>query len=57
MYTIELKYYNPNSGYTGHYFFPNLEVKVARDYLNDAMKCGCEIQIWRLIPTDRISIK
>ncbi len=57
MYTIELKYYNPNSGYTGHYFFPDLEVKVARDYLNDAKKCGCEIQIWRLIPTDQISVK
>lgn len=57
MYTIELKYYNPNSGNTLHHFFPALEVELALDYLDDALKCGCEILIWRLVPTDRISVQ
>ena len=57
MYTIELKYYNPNSGNTLHHFFPALEVELARDYLDDALNCGCKILIWRLIPTDRIIVQ
>ena len=57
MYTIELKYYNPNSGRTSHYFFPDIESDLAVDYLTDAKRCGCVILLWRLIPTDRIVIK
>lgn len=57
MYTIELKYYNPNSGRTFHNFFPALESKLALDYLTDAQNCGCVILIWRLLPTDRIVVK
>lgn len=57
MYTIELKYYNPNSGRTFHTFFPALESELALDYLTDAQNCGCVILIWRLIPTDRIVVK
>ncbi len=55
--TIELKYYNPNSGHTGHYFFPDLERKTARDYHDDSVRCGCIILIWRLVPTDRIVVR
>ena len=54
--TIELKYKNPVSGHIGHYFFPDLESKLALDYLEDAMKCGCEILIWRLIHTEDIHV-
>ena len=57
MYTIELKYYNPNSGRTFHCFFPAIEVNLARDYLDDAKNCNCIILIWRLIPTERITVK
>ena len=57
MYHIELKYYNPNSDKTSHFFFPETESNLAVDYLNDAKECGCIIQIWRLIPTDRIVVK
>lgn len=56
MYTIELKYYNPNTGMVFHNFFPGLESGLARDYLTDAMNCGCKILIWRLIPTERLTI-
>ena len=57
MYTIELKYYNPNTGRTFHNFFPAIEVELAVDYLTDARNCDCEILIWRLLPTDRIVIQ
>lgn len=57
MYTIELKYYNPVTNRIMHHFFPELEVKLALDYLNDAKTCGCSILIWRLVPTDRIIVK
>lgn len=57
MHHIELKYYNPNSDKTSHFFFPETESNLAADYLNDAKECGCIIQIWRLIPTDRIVVK
>ena len=57
MYTIELKYQNPATGRTMHYFFPELENKLALDYFNDAKTCGCDILIWRLIPTNRIVIQ
>lgn len=57
MRTIELKYYNPTTGRTLHNFFPELEYKLARDYLDDALRCGCIILIWRLVPTDRIVVK
>jgi hypothetical protein len=56
MYTIELKYFNPNTGNTRHLFFPALEVKLARDYLDDAMQCGCTILIWRLVPNEKIHV-
>jgi len=56
MYTIELKYFNPSTGNTRHFFFPALEVKLARDYLNDAMQCGCTILIWRLVPDEKIHV-
>ena len=54
---IELKYYNPITGYTGHFFFPDHEVKKARDYYDDAVRCGCAILIWRLVPTERIVVR
>lgn len=57
MYTIELKYYNPNSDRTFHTFFPALEIKLARDYLDDAINCGCVILIWRLVPTEKIHVE
>jgi len=57
MYTIELKYRSLNTGRIFHHFFPAQEVRLARDYLDDAMACGCEILIWRLIPTDRVSVQ
>lgn len=57
MYTIELKYFNPNSDNISHYFFPAIEVKLARDYLDDAMQCGCTILIWRLVPNDKINVE
>lgn len=57
MYTIELKYYNPNSGRTCHNFFPAIEEELALDYLDDAINCGCKILIWRVIPTDRIVVQ
>lgn len=57
MYTIELKYYNPNTGNIRHHFFPAIEIKLARDYLDDAITCGCKILIWRLVPTDRIVVQ
>lgn len=57
MYHIELKYFNPNTGRTLHHFFPALEVKLARDYYDDAVNCGCEILIWRLVPTNRIIVR
>lgn len=57
MYTIELKYYNPITGKTFHNFFPAAEVKLARDYLDDAMACNNVILIWRLVPTERIVVK
>lgn len=56
MYTIELKYFNPNTGKTSHFFFPALEVKLARDYLDDATQCGCTIEVWRLVPSDKIHV-
>ncbi len=56
MYVIELEYNNPGSGEVFHNFFPDLEVKLARDYFDDAKKCGCEITIWRLIPIDKIHV-
>jgi len=56
MYTIELKYFNPNTGNTRHHFFPASEVKLARDYLDDAMQCGCVILIWRLVPNEKIHV-
>ena len=55
--TIELKYRNPRTGHIGHYFFPDLESDTALDYLEDASRCGYEILIWRLIPTDRIVVR
>ena len=54
--TIELKYYNPITDYTGHFFFPALESHLALDYLEDAIKCGCKILIWRLIHTEDIHV-
>lgn len=57
MYTIELKYYNPNSGKTSHYFFPDIESDLAVDYLTDAKQCGYVILIWRLLPTERIVVR
>ncbi len=56
MYTIELKYFNPSTGNTRHFFFPALEIKLARDYLDDAMQCGCTILIWRLVPNKKIHV-
>jgi len=56
MYTIELKYFNPNSDNISHYFFPAIEVKLARDYLDDAKQCGCTILVWRLVPSDKIHV-
>lgn len=57
MYTIELKYYNPGSDRTCHYFFPSVELHLALDYLEDAINCNCTILIWRLIPTEHITVK
>ena len=54
---IELKYYNPKTGYIGHYFFPDHEVETARDYFDDAVNCGNIILIWRLIPTEHIVVQ
>lgn len=56
MYVIELEYNNPGSGEVFHNFFPDMEVKLARDYFDDARNCGCEITIWRLIPIDKIHV-
>jgi hypothetical protein len=53
---IELKYFNPNTGAIGHYFFPAIEPNLAKDYLNDAKNCGCIILIWRLIHTSNIHV-
>ena len=53
---IELKYFNPNTGAIGHYFFPAIEPDLAKDYLNDAKNCGCIILIWRLIHTSNIHV-
>ena len=47
---IELKYFNPNTGKTSHFLFPDIESELALDYYNDAEMCGCEILIWRLVP-------
>ena len=54
---IELKYYNPNTGNTSHFFFPDLEYKTARDYFDDARKCDCVILIWRLVHTSDIKVQ
>lgn len=54
--TIELKYYNPNTGRTSHLFFPEVEMELVADYLKDAQNCGCQILIFRLIPTSCIHV-
>ena len=53
---IELKYFNPNTGKTSHYFFPSIEPDLALDYYNDAKMCGCVILVWRLISTESIHV-
>ena len=57
MYVIELKYYNPSTDATFHGFFPDLEIKLARDYLDDALACGCALLIWRIVPVDKIHVE
>ena len=53
---IELKYFNPNTGKTAHFLFPDIESDLALDYYKDAEMCGCEILIWRLVPNRCIHI-
>lgn len=54
---IELKYFNPNTGRTSHFFFRETEEDLALDYYNDAIMCGCAISIWRLVRDSYINIK
>ena len=53
---IELKYFNPTTGNISHFLFPDIEVSLARDYFDDAVRCGCTILIWRLVPNTKIHI-